>query len=300
MMSERTVAAKFSPDRTAVKTSNFSSHGNLQPALHITLHQYRYNIDTPPIHAHRFCYVCTDEQRSCPFCTDQMVVVAAFSSCARILEEWLTTHSLPMLFLCLWVEIRSRTLIPLLRPGSVHNGSASWDDCGWRAACELVSRQVPILCLHSGTVSPLHWVKGVCVVRCNLPLALLADWPGSFTCHCDNTGWNGHQISQHTKLTLENNILPPFLLGFELATFQLPVWYSTNKWSQLPMNEWMIQQNWTSYTSYFRWISMSFTFAYIFNSSHVPCTTFTFQQPVLFTCMFVNISWLINSQSGDR
>ena len=131
MMSERTVAAKFSPDRTAVKTSNFSSHGNLQPALHITLHQYRYNIDTPPIHAHRFCYVCTDEQCSCPFCTDQMVVVAAFSSCARILEEWLTTHSLPMLFLCLWVEIRSRTLIPLLRPGSVHNGSASWNDCGW-------------------------------------------------------------------------------------------------------------------------------------------------------------------------
>ena len=163
MMSERTVAAKFSPDRTAVKTSNFSSHGNLQPALHITLHQYRYNIDTPPIHAHRFCYVCTDEQCSCPFCTDQMVVVAAFSSCARILEEWLTTHSLPMLFLCLWVEIRSRTLIPLLRPGSVHNGSASWNDCGWAFPDKLQSCMwarfligVPTLCLHSGTVSPLH------------------------------------------------------------------------------------------------------------------------------------------------
>ena len=41
MMSDRTVAAKFSPDCTAVKTSSFSSHGNLQPALHITLHQYR-------------------------------------------------------------------------------------------------------------------------------------------------------------------------------------------------------------------------------------------------------------------
>ena len=41
MMSDRTVAAKFSPDRTAVKTSSFSSHGNLQPALHIMLHQYR-------------------------------------------------------------------------------------------------------------------------------------------------------------------------------------------------------------------------------------------------------------------
>ena len=29
------------------------------------------------------------------------------------------------------VEIRSCTLIPLLRPGSVHSGLASWEDCGW-------------------------------------------------------------------------------------------------------------------------------------------------------------------------
>ena len=28
------------------------------------------------------------------------------------------------------VEMRSRTLIPLRRPKSVHSGSASWDDCG--------------------------------------------------------------------------------------------------------------------------------------------------------------------------
>ena len=27
------------------------------------------------------------------------------------------------------VEISSRTLIPLFRPGSVHSGSANWDDC---------------------------------------------------------------------------------------------------------------------------------------------------------------------------
>ena len=29
------------------------------------------------------------------------------------------------------VEISLRTLIPLFRPGSVHSGSASLDDCGW-------------------------------------------------------------------------------------------------------------------------------------------------------------------------
>ena len=27
-------------------------------------------------------------------------------------------------------EISSRTLIPLFMPGSVHSGSATWDDCG--------------------------------------------------------------------------------------------------------------------------------------------------------------------------
>ena len=30
---------------------------------------------------------------------------------------------------CFKVEISSGTLIPLLRPGSVYSGSASWDDC---------------------------------------------------------------------------------------------------------------------------------------------------------------------------
>ena len=39
------------------------------------------------------------------------------------------------------VEISLRTLFPLFRPGSVHSGSASWDDCDWLwwVACELVS-----------------------------------------------------------------------------------------------------------------------------------------------------------------
>ena len=39
------------------------------------------------------------------------------------------------------VEISSRTLIPLLRPGSAHSGSASWDDYDsvpWWVVCELV------------------------------------------------------------------------------------------------------------------------------------------------------------------
>ena len=82
---------------------------------------------------------------------------------------------------------------------------------------------VPTLCLDSGLISPLRlrWVKSVCVFRCNLSTALLAEWPGSFTCHCGNTMMvRTPNNFQHTKLTLVKKILPPLLPGFESATFQ--------------------------------------------------------------------------------
>ena len=107
-------------------------------------------------------------------------VVVAFSSRARISGEYSTIHSLPALFCCCFfkVEINSCKLIPLFRPGSVRSGLASWDDwlsVHWQVASELVSRSVPTLCLDSDIISPLrlHWVKGVCVFRRNLPSALL-------------------------------------------------------------------------------------------------------------------------------
>ena len=65
---------------------------------------------------------------------------------------------------------------------------------------------------------------------CNLPPALLAEWPRSFTCHCGNTGVERTpNKSQHTKLTLEKKILPPLLPGFKLATFQSGVWRSNQQ-----------------------------------------------------------------------
>ena len=45
--------------------------------------------------------------------------------------------------------------------------------------------------------------------RCNLPLALLAEWPGSFMCHCSNMGWIGHQRSQHINSAEENSLAAP-------------------------------------------------------------------------------------------
>ena len=67
---------------------------------------------------------------------------------------------------------------------------------------------------NSGTISPfqLCWIKAVCMLRCNMPHALLAEWPGSFMCHCGNTGAEQRPNKcQHTKL-------PPLLPGFKLAT----------------------------------------------------------------------------------
>ena len=61
-------------------------------------------------------------------CSQNMVVVA-FSLHATIWGECSTIQSPPALIFFFKVEISLRTLIPLLRPGSVHSGSASLDDC---------------------------------------------------------------------------------------------------------------------------------------------------------------------------
>ena len=120
------------------------------------------------------------------------------------------------------VEINSRTLIPLFRPRSVHNGLASWDDCGRLFPDKLRVSSFPDRFPHSAWIAASSdhfglWVKGVCVFSCSLPHALFAKWPGSFTCHCGNTGV---QRTQHIKLTLEKKLLSPLLPGFELATFR--------------------------------------------------------------------------------
>ena len=78
--------------------------------------------------------------------------------------------------------------------------------------------------------SPKHaytLTEVVGVFRCNLPPALVAEWPGSFMCHCGNMGVEQTpNKSQYTKLTLEKKTVPLLLLGFELATFRSWVWRS--------------------------------------------------------------------------
>ena len=89
-------------------------------------------------------------------------------------------------------------------------------------------------CVHHTTMHHVTSCKTTyvrCVFSCNLLPALLAERPGSFTCYCGNTGWNGYRNkSQHRKLTLEKKILPPLLQGFKPATFQSWVQRS-NHWA---------------------------------------------------------------------
>ena len=110
-------------------------------------------------------------------------------------------------------------------PGSVHSGSGSWDDCGWAFPDELRVSSFPerfpnYAC--SVASSAYSDFIGSRVFRCNLPPALLAEWPGSFTWHCGNTGVERTlSKSQHTKLTLEKKILPPLPAGIRTCNLSI-------------------------------------------------------------------------------
>ena len=76
--------------------------------------------------------------------------------------------------------------------------------------------------------APCHFVKShICKVHasfgCNLPPALLAEWPGSFMCYCSNMG-NG--TDTEIRVSTENmKILPPLLQGLE-ASITSPALYA--------------------------------------------------------------------------
>ena len=76
------------------------------------------------------------------------------------------------------------------------------------------------------TIQPCHFMQshtdtqGACVFSCNLPPALLVEWPGYFTCYCGNTGVERipkRRVSTESWPSAEKKILPP--QGFEPTTF---------------------------------------------------------------------------------
>ena len=80
--------------------------------------------------------------------------------------------------------------------------------------------------------------------RCNLPPALLAEWPGSFTCHCGSMGMEQTpNKSQHTTVNSGEENLPPLLPRFELATFWSRVWHSYQQAIPAPNIHLCIKQN---------------------------------------------------------
>ena len=133
----------------------------------------------------------------------------------RVRKFWETVrYFIPRLrsFFSFEAEISSRTLSPLFRPGSVHSGSASRDDCDRVFLDELRVSSLPDRFPHyipgqqHSQPTPTSLGQGVRVFKCNLPPALLADRTGSVTCYCGNTGVERTpNNSQHTKLTGKEN-----------------------------------------------------------------------------------------------
>ena len=153
----------------------------------------------------------------------------------RIFGECSTIYLPPTLLFLFKVEISSRTLIPLL---CQDQSTVAQRAEATVTKCCLTSCMWARFLINSHTmpghhiVSPLwlRQVKDVCVFWCNLPTALLAEWLGSFTCHCGNKGVERTpNESQHTKLTLKKKILPPLLLWFELTTFWSQVRHSNQQ-----------------------------------------------------------------------
>ena len=130
------------------------------------------------------------------------------------------------------MEISSRTLLPLFRPGSVHSGSASWNHFGRLFPDELRVSSFPDRFPHYAWTAalPAHSdlvgsrVYACLGVTCHLHFWQIDRGP------LHATAVNGVQQtpnkSQHTKLTLEKKIFLPLMPGFELATFWSQVWHS--------------------------------------------------------------------------
>ena len=103
---------------------------------------------------------------------------------------------------------------------------ATWNCCHLGAFCLRCTTMHHVTSLHANPHT-----YGACVFSCNLPPALLAEWPGSFTCHCGNTGleripeW---ESAQKVDSGEENSPAAP--AGLEPDTFRSRVRHS-NHWA---------------------------------------------------------------------
>ena len=159
------------------------------------------------------------------------------------------------------MEISSRTLIPLLMPGSVHNGSAGWDNCGWMFPDQLRVSSLPdrfsyytwttAESAHSDFVgSRVHVSLGV---TCHLHFGrMIGVFYMQLLEHDSRT--DTEQESTH-KVDSREETLPLLLPGFEPATFRS--WVRRSYQQPIPAAGFVV--NWNNCTrSISRWILLPF------------------------------------------
>ena len=130
------------------------------------------------------------------------------------------------------VEISWHILIPLFRPGSVHNGSASLDNCDWVFSVSHVwarsligSHTMPGQRHSQPTLT--CWVKVYAFLGVTCHLHFWQNDQGLLHTNVVTRGWNGHRIRVSTQE--EKKILPPLLPGFERTTFWSQIWHSNQQ-----------------------------------------------------------------------
>ena len=105
--------------------------------------------------------------------------------------QWTSTHTYILQSSNIWKHKTENSfslplfLINNIGQGSMHGGTASWDDCGQEDPDKLCVKSFPYcvstLCLDS-IVNPLqfHWVKCVCNAGLIINCPLLAEWHRPF------------------------------------------------------------------------------------------------------------------------
>ena len=106
------------------------------------------------------------------------------------------------------MEISSRTLIPLFRPGLVHSDSASLDDCGRMFPDKLHVSSIPEKFPHyawTAEQSAHSDFVGSRVYTCLGVICHLHFWPndrGLLRATAVTQGWNGHRIRVTSEILL--------------------------------------------------------------------------------------------------